>query len=340
MDIVEGQPDQAPDAGGKQNTYKNDTYQRIWTWSYVFLALLCLAAYLLLRLHVFEIFGTYLELLKKIALAGFFAFLILTIATWVEQIVAKQSHIKSTRYNLIKLIKLVSVAFIGLVGVSVFFQNWYTAAVSLGLISLLVGFALQTPITSLIGWLYIVIRAPYHIGDRIQLQEFTGDVVEIGYLDTTLWEFAGDYLTNDLPSGRLIRFPNSLVLQSAVFNYSWVKFPYIWNEIPFHIAYESDLPFVENTLREVTKTVLGPEMAERVRELKELIEKTPIDELEIKEYPFVCFRVNSNTWLEVIVTYLVHPKQATSVRSQILKQVVAALLKEPDRVMFPKSNAR
>jgi small-conductance mechanosensitive channel len=340
MDILEGQPNQTPDAGGKQNTYENDTYQRIWTWSYVFLALLCLAAYLLLRLHVFEIFGTYLELLKKIALTGFFAFLILTTATWIEQIVANQSHVKSTRYNLIKLIKLVSVAFIGLAGISVFFQNWYTAAVSLGLISLLVGFALQTPITSLIGWLYIVIRAPYHIGDRIQLQEFTGDVVEIGYLDTTLWEFAGDYLTNDLPSGRLIRFPNSLVLQSAVFNYSWIKFPYIWNEIPFHIAYESDLSFVETTLREVTKNVLGPEMAERVQELKALIKKTPIDELEIKEYPFVCFRVNTNTWLEVIVTYLVHPKQATSVRSQILKQVVAALLKEPDRVMFPKSNAR
>jgi small-conductance mechanosensitive channel len=340
MDILEGQPDQTPNAGGQQNSHKNDTHQRIWTWSYVFLALLCLAAYFLFRLHVFKIFGTYLELLKKISLAGFFAFLILTIAKWIERIVSKQSHVRSTQYNLIKLVKLMSVVLIALAGVSVFFQNWYTAAVSLGLISLLVGFALQTPITSLIAWMYIVVRAPYHIGDRIQLEEFTGDVVEIGYLDTTLWEFGGDYLTNDLPSGRLIRFPNSMVLQSAVFNYSWKKFPYIWNEIPFHVAYESDMAFVESTLREVTKKVLGPEMADRVRELKVLIEKTPIDELEIKEYPFVCFRINTNTWVEVIVTYLVHPKKAASIRSQILKEVVVALLKEPDRVMFPKSNAR
>jgi small-conductance mechanosensitive channel len=340
MDIVEGKPDQTPNAGGEQNSYKNDTHQRIWTWSYIFFSLLFMAAYLLLRLHVFEIFGTYLEPLKKISLVGFFAFLVLAITKWIERIISKQSHVRSTQYNLIKLVRLMSVVFIALAAVSIFFQNWYTAAVSLGLISLLIGFALQTPITSLIGWIYIVVRAPYHIGDRIQLEEFTGDVVEIGYLDTTLWEFGGDYLTNDLPSGRLIRFPNSMVLQSAVYNYSWKKFPYIWNEIPLHVAYESDMTFVESTVREVTKNVLGPEMVERVRELKGLIEKTPIDELEIKEYPFVCFRINTNTWVEVIVTYLVHPKKAASIRSQILREVVAALLKDPDRVMFPKSNAR
>jgi small-conductance mechanosensitive channel len=143
-----------------------------------------------------------------------------------------------------------------------------------------------------------------------------------------------------LPSGRLIRFPNSLVLQYAVFNYSWKKFPYIWNEIPFHIAYESDLPYVEKVLREVTKEVLGPDMADRVRELKELIEKTPVDELEIKEYPYVIFRTNMNTWVEANITYLVHPKKSSAVRSAIIKKAVAELLKEPDRVMFPKSNAR
>ena len=165
-------------------------------------------------------------------------------------------------------------------------------------------------------------------------------MVEINYLDTTLWEFHGDYLSNDLPSGRLIRFPNSLALNSAVFNYSWKKFPYIWNEIPFHVAYESDLSFVEATLKAVTKKILGEGMVENVSRLKELIEQTPVDELEIKEYPFVTFRTNANTWVEVSVTYLVEPKRASSIRSLIIKDAIPALLKEPDRVMFPKSNAR
>jgi small-conductance mechanosensitive channel len=224
--------------------------------------------------------------------------------------------------------------------VSLVSENWYTAAVSLGLVSLLLGFALQTPISSLIAWLYIVIRTPYHIGDRIQIEDFKGDVVEINYLDTTLWEFGGDYLTNDLPSGRLIRFPNSLVLQYAIYNYSWKKFPYIWNEIPFHIAYESNLEYVETVLRRVTKEVLGPEVEDRIKHLKELIKKTPVDELEIKEYPYIVFRTNANTWVEVNVTYLVEPKVAFSIRTAIIKKALQELLKEPDKVMFPKSNAR
>jgi small-conductance mechanosensitive channel len=165
-------------------------------------------------------------------------------------------------------------------------------------------------------------------------------VVEISYLDTTLWEFKGDYLTNDIPSGRLIRFPNTLVLQSQVYNYSWKKFPYIWNEIPFFIAYESDLGVVESILKESAKTELGPEMADKIEDLKNLVKETPIDELEIKEYPYVTFRTNANTWLEATVIYLVHPKKAASIRTRILKRIMAEFLKYPDKILFPKSNSR
>ncbi|HET9913733.1 MAG TPA: hypothetical protein VFQ13_17705, partial [Anaerolineales bacterium] len=47
-------------------------------------------------------------------------------------------------------------------------------------------------------------------------------------LDTTLWEFGGPYLSTQHPSGRIIKFPNSLVLNETVYNYSWPLFPYIW----------------------------------------------------------------------------------------------------------------
>ena len=186
----------------------------------------------------------------------------------------------------------------------------------------------------------IIARSPYRVTDRIQINGYKGDVVEIGYLDTTLWEFGGDYLTNDLPSGRLIRFPNSLVLRSAVFNYSWHKFPYIWNEIPFHVAYESDLPFVEQTIRSVTKNVLEDDIINYIDTLKQQFEEIPVGELPIKEFPYLSFRTNPNTWIEVTVTYLVEPKKAAETRSLILKNVVSALLQESDKAMFPKINSR
>jgi small-conductance mechanosensitive channel len=311
-----------------------------WIISYLLAALACLAAWFLLRYRVFEVLGASRLFLQRLALAGFIIFLVFMVARTIEKSLAKRSPSRRAHYNLVRLLRLLSVLLALFILVTFLFEKWYTAVVSLGLVSLILGFALQTPISSLIGWFYIIIRTPYRIGDRIQVGEFTGDVVEISYLDTTLWEFGGDYLTNDLPSGRLIRFPNTMVLEAEVFNYSWKKFPFIWNEVPFHVAYESDLPWVEQTVREVATRELGPEMVEHIKEYKELLKSTPVDELDIKEYPFVVFRTNANTWLEVSLTYLVSPKKAAMIRSHLIKAIISALLQQPDKVMFPKSNAR
>jgi small-conductance mechanosensitive channel len=220
------------------------------------------------------------------------------------------------------------------------FANWYTAVVSLGLVSLILGFALQTPITSFIGWIYILARSPYRVGDRIKIGDATGDVIDVGYLDTTLWEFGGEYLSTDHPSGRVIKFPNSNVLNTAVYNYSWPLFPYIWNEIKFNLAYESDLEFVAETMRQIAEEEIGEAMLERVRTFRSLLSETPVDQLEVREHPAVLFRVSNNTWLEAIVRYLVEPKRAGRVKSALIEKMLVALNTAPDKVMFPKGAAR
>ena len=171
---------------------------KVWIGSYVLVMLIFAVFYFMLKLDVFHVFGAYRAIFQKIALGGVFTFLILIAAKTLEYILAKKSHNISRRYNFVRLIRLIAALFIFSVFVSLLFEHWYTAAVSLGLISLILGFALQTPISSFVGWMYVVIRAPYHVGDRIKIYEYCGDVVEIGYLDTTLWEFSGDYLSNDL----------------------------------------------------------------------------------------------------------------------------------------------
>ncbi|MFI5172427.1 MAG: mechanosensitive ion channel family protein [Chitinophagales bacterium] len=324
----------------KSDVKKVQAKKKIWVWSYIVVALIFIAAYFLFKLHVFKVFGDYRIPIQKACLGGFVAVIILAISKWIEILIVKRAESLAARYNLIRVIRLLSILLIIMVIVSFLFRNWYTAAVSLGIISLILGFALQTPISSFIGWLYIVIRKPFHVGDRIQIDTFKGDVIEINYLDVTLWEFGGEYLTSDLPTGRLIRFPNSLVLESAVFNYSWLKFPYIWNEIPFHIAYESDLEFVTKTMKAVAKEEMGDEMAKNIEKYKSLLDQTPVGDIEIKEYPFVSFRTNTNTWLEAILTYLVEPKQAVNIRTTLVKKITLALLKQPEKVMFPKSNNR
>jgi hypothetical protein len=54
----------------------------------------------------------------------------------------------------------------------------------------------------------------------------------------------------------------------------------------------------------------------------------------------VLFRVSENTWLEAIVRYLVHPKEAGRVKSQLIIELLERLNAEPDRVLFPRDSAR
>jgi small-conductance mechanosensitive channel len=244
------------------------------------------------------------------------------------------------KYNLNRVARLVVWLVIAFFVLTILFQNWYTAVVSFGLISLVLGFALQTPITSFIGWVYILVREPYRVGDRIRIGSATGDVIDVGYLDTTLWEFGGDYLSTEHPSGRVIKFPNSSVLSTPVFNYTWPLFPYIWNEIKFPIAYNSDLEFVAATMQEVAEQEVGEAMMRHVRVFRELLAQTPVDQLEVQERPVVMFRVAENSWLEVIVRYLVPPKEAGRVKNRLIKKLLARLNGEPDRVRFPKGDLR
>jgi small-conductance mechanosensitive channel len=244
------------------------------------------------------------------------------------------------QYNLKRVSRLVLWLVIAFFVLTLFFQNWYTAVVSFGLISLILGFALQTPITSFIGWIYILVREPYRVGDRIKIGTATGDVIDVNYLDTTLWEFGGDFLSTEHPSGRIIKFPNSTVLSSPVYNYTWPLFPYIWNEIKFHIAYNADLEFVAATMKEVAEQEVGEDMMKQVAVFREILAQTPVNQLEVQERPVVLFRVSENTWLEVIVRYLVHPKEAGRVKTRLIKELLQRLNAEPDRVKFPHDSAR
>jgi small-conductance mechanosensitive channel len=162
----------------------------------------------------------------------------------------------------------------------------------------------------------------------------------VTYLDTTLWEVGGPYISSDHPSGRIVKFPNANVLTSAVYNYSWPVFPYIWNEISFQVAYDSDFAFVAQVMREAAEEELGEAMIERVRTFREVLARTPVDELQVNERPSVLFRINANTWVDAIVRYVVDPRQAGSVKTRLIGTMLARLNAEPERVKFPKGDNR
>jgi small-conductance mechanosensitive channel len=320
---------------------KAETKDKLWLGTHAIIFLALAAFYVVLQFKVFGFAARFIPWIQAVDKAAMAVVLLLAIAKVADVYLIGRLVSPVSRYNLRRVAKLILGLLLVLIVVSILFQNWYTALVSVGVISLVVGLAVQTPVTSFLGWIYILARAPYRVGDRIKIGDATGDVIDVGYLDTTLWEFGGgDLLSTDHPTGRIIKFPNSNVLNEIVYNYTWPLFPYIWNEIKFSVGYDADLEFISATMQRIAAEEVGEHMMKQIRVFRELLAQTPVDQLEVREYPAVLFRVNSNTWIDAIVRYLVHPKEAGRVKTRMIKKLLVELNAAPERVRFPKADMR
>jgi len=313
---------------------------KFWFVTHALLLVGCTLLYVVLGSKLIPLPQAHIDLARRILRGAAFIVIVLAIAKSITVYVLGQIEDTATRFTLRRIEHLVVTVLIALIAISMFFINWYAALTAVGVISVIVGLAVQTPMKSFIGWIYILVRQPYRVGDRIRIDDATGDVIDVSYLDTTLWEFGGQYISGDHPSGRVIKFPNEKVLDELVYNYSWPLFPYIWNEIKFQIAYQSDLEFVAKTMQKIVEQELGEEMIERVAVYRDLLARTPVDELEVREHPRLIFRVDEVTWIDAIVRYLVAPREAGSTKSRLVSKLLAALNAAPEQVMFPKGDAR
>jgi small-conductance mechanosensitive channel len=308
---------------------------KFWFIMQALVLLGCVAMYFLVGSRLLPLSQAGAGVVVRILRGTALIVVVLAIARAISVYAIGRIEDSSTRFTLQRVMHLVVALVMVVIAISIIFVNWYGALAALGIGSVIIGLAVQAPMKSFIAWIYILIRQPFRVGDRIQIGEATGDVIDVGYLDTTLWEFGGKYLSGDHPSGRLIKFPNEKVLDEIVYNYSWPLFPYVWNEIKFYVAYNADLQFIASTMQKITEEELGKEMIARVQTFRDLLARTPVDELEVHERPRVIFRVSENTWLEAIVRYLVPPRETGRVKTRLIKKLLSALNAAPDKVMFP-----
>jgi small-conductance mechanosensitive channel len=227
-------------------------------------------------------------------------------------------------------------AVVGVLGVVT--EQWVGLLFSAGILGFAATFALQQPLLSLIGWVYILLKRPYEVGDRVRIGEARGDVIEVDFLVTTLWEVGGDLVSGHQPSGRMVTVPNSLVLSSTVYNYSLAEFPFVWNELAVQVSYETDLAFAREEMAAVADDLLGDEMERRVGAYREALAETPV-ELEVNDRPTVNV-AQEESWVELRLRYLTHPKRMQRTRNQLYERILARFREHPDRVSFPVGRFR
>jgi len=168
------------------------------------------------------------------------------LAAWI---IARRIEDVRFRYHARKISAYVSAGLALLLLGRIWFTGFRDMGTFLGLVSAGLAIALKDLVASVAGWIYLLWRRPFEVGDRIQIGEHAGDVIDIRLFRFTLIEI-GNWVEADQSTGRVILIPNSRILIEAIANYS-KGFRYIWNELPVLVTFESNWPKAKAILQKI-----------------------------------------------------------------------------------------
>jgi small-conductance mechanosensitive channel len=180
-----------------------------------------------------------------------------------------------------------------------------------------VAVALQDVLASIAGAFSIGFSKLYAVGDRVQIGDTRGDVIDIGLLRTTLLE-TGNWVSRDLYNGRIVRIPNSTVLKGSVFNYSQ-GFHFIWDEIKVSFTTTSDCQLAREVLLRVAKEAIGEYLVEAQTSWKAMSDNYRSANPPLE--PTVALIVNAGS-LEFTVSYVVDYTKRNAMQDQLFTKIV------------------
>ncbi|MCC9168555.1 mechanosensitive ion channel family protein [Pontibacter harenae] len=134
---------------------------------------------------------------------------------------------------------------------NIWFTSFQPIATFLGLLSAGLVVGLREPLLNMAGWLFIIWKRPFRIGDRVQVGEHIGDVIDVRLFQFSLSEIQ-QWVEGDQPTGRVVHIPNGRLFIQAQSNYNY-GFPFIWNEITVHLTFESNWQKAKSILMAVAQ---------------------------------------------------------------------------------------
>lgn len=185
--------------------------------------------------------------------------------------------------------------------------------------------ALHQPITSIAGWLLILIRRPYETGDRVEIGNIKGDVIDIRLFYTSILEI-GNWVDADQSTGRIIHCPNGKIFTEPVFNYTR-GFEYLWNEIKIVVTFESNWKKAKDVILEIgSKDYL--DLGEKARDkIKRMSRKYMIHYEKLT--PIVWTNI-VDFGVELTLRYLTEARKRRFTQDAICQGILDRFNREPD----------
>ena len=222
----------------------------------------------------------------------------------------KSFHWKKTSYYIAYSITIITIAY-------QWTQSFYLLTTFLGLIAAALVITWKEPFLSLAGWIFILWRKPFAVGDRIQIGKHKGDVI-----DTSIFRFimieVGAWVEADQSTGGIIHVPNLKVFADPIINYSQ-GFHYVWNELVLHLDLNDDWEKAKEVLETVIATKL-PNLEEKVK--KAINEANEHYLLVYKNIDPIIYTKVTEKSLNLTLRYLCEPRQRRSSEHELWEDIL------------------
>lgn len=214
---------------------------------------------------------------------------------------------------------------------SIWFEDAGHLASVLGLVSAGLAVALQRFVTSIAAYFTILRGRIFRVGDRIVMGGVRGDVVELGFVRTTVMEMGQPPpAQSDDPAvwvearqhtGRLVTITNDKIFDTPVYNYTR-DFPYLWEELHVPIPYHADYTRAEQILLQAAKhhAVDAESVPEEARRQLQRHYFVALDDLE----PRVFWQLTDN-WLELAVRFVVPQRGVRGIKDAMSRMILSEL---------------
>ena len=207
-------------------------------------------------------------------------------------------------------VHLVTALVLGLGVLSIWFGDPAHLATFVGLVSAGLAFALQRVVTAVAGYVVILRGNTFNVGDRITTGGVRGDVIALGFFQTTIVEMGqppaahadepGAWVGARQYTGRIVTVTNDKVFDTPVFNYTR-DFPYIWEEVTVPVRYADDRRRPEAILLAAAEALTVPVADAAEAALAGMERRHAMRRADLR--PRVSLRLTSN-WVELTVRFV------------------------------------
>ena len=222
-----------------------------------------------------------------------------------------------TQYKLLQYIKII-INIIEFLIIYLLWENNIKNIITLiSFISAAITLSLKDIIFNLFSGIYIKINKPFILEDRIEINNYKGDVINIGTFSFELLEINEEY--GNQSTGVILDIPNSTIFSHPIKNLN-KGFNYIWNEIELKLNIDCD---IINNKKTIYKIINSVEMIKNIpNKMKNQIKNNTSYRMYYNKYDPVIYTEIKDNKIILKIRYLVNPKKARIVKSYIYNEIL------------------